>query len=66
MDTVKAPLPDGYSAVPAGKIANVVTCLEMLEKPPARPTRPFPIIPWPAAGIFWNGCSKPSKTVFWP
>lgn len=40
MDTVNPPLPDGYSAVPAGKIANVVTCLEMLEKPPARPTRP--------------------------
>lgn len=41
MDTVNPPLPDGYSAVPAGKIANVVTCLEMLEKPPARPTRPL-------------------------
>lgn len=40
MDTVNPPLPDGYSAVPAGKIANVVTCLEMLEKPPAKPVRP--------------------------
>ena len=40
MDTVNPPLPDGYSAVPAGKIANIVTCLEMLEKPPARPGRP--------------------------
>lgn len=40
MDTVNPPLPDGYSAVPAGKIANVVTCLEMLEKPPAKPARP--------------------------
>jgi len=42
MDTANAPLPDGYSAVPAGKIANVVTCLEMLEKPPAKPSRPAP------------------------
>ena len=40
MDTANPPLPDGYSAVPAGKIANVVTCLEMLEKPPAKPARP--------------------------
>ena len=40
MDTVNSPLPDGYSAVPAGKIANVVTCLEMLEKPLAKPARP--------------------------
>lgn len=40
MDTANPPLPDGYSAVPAGKIANVVTCLEMAEKPPARPARP--------------------------
>lgn len=40
MCTVNTPLPDGYSAVPAGKIANVVTCLEMLEKPTAKPARP--------------------------
>lgn len=40
MDTANPPLPDGYSAVPSGKIANVVTCLEMLEKPPAKPARP--------------------------
>ena len=40
MDTVNPPLPDGYSAVHAGKIATVVTCLEMLERPPARPARP--------------------------
>ncbi|MBW8319539.1 MAG: GNAT family N-acetyltransferase [Arenimonas sp.] len=39
MDTVNPPLPDGYSAVPTGKIATVVTCLEMLEKPPAKPAR---------------------------
>lgn len=29
-------LPDGYSDVPAGKLAAVVTCLEMLEPPPVR------------------------------
>ncbi|MFN7010878.1 MAG: GNAT family N-acetyltransferase [Allorhizobium sp.] len=40
MDTVNPPLPDGYSAVPAGKIANVVTCLEMRARPPARPVPP--------------------------
>ncbi len=40
MDTVNPSLPDGYSAVPAGKIANVVTCLEMRERPPARPVPP--------------------------
>jgi GNAT superfamily N-acetyltransferase len=30
-------LPDGYSDVPAGKLASVVTCLEMLARPPLRP-----------------------------
>lgn len=30
-------LPDGYSILPPGKLANVVTCLEMTEPPPARP-----------------------------
>lgn len=40
MDTVNPSLPDGYSAVPAGKIANVVTCLEMRERPQARPVPP--------------------------
>jgi GNAT superfamily N-acetyltransferase len=30
-------LPDGYSDVPAGKIAAVVTHLEMIERPPRRP-----------------------------
>lgn len=32
-------LPDGYSDVPAGKMASVVTCLEMLAPPPARAER---------------------------
>ncbi|MFZ5791945.1 MAG: GNAT family N-acetyltransferase [Pseudomonadota bacterium] len=30
-------LPDGYSVLPPGKLANVVICLEMTEKPPPRP-----------------------------
>jgi hypothetical protein len=30
-------LPDGYSDVPAGKIAAVVTHLEMIERPAVRP-----------------------------
>ena len=33
-------LPDGYIDVPAGKLANVVTNLEMLVRPPARPDPP--------------------------
>jgi GNAT superfamily N-acetyltransferase len=32
-------LPDGYSDVPHGKLAAVVTCLEMKSKPTARPQR---------------------------
>lgn len=34
------PIPDGYSPVPPGKLATVVTCLEMLEKPPRKAVRP--------------------------
>jgi GNAT superfamily N-acetyltransferase len=34
-------LPLGYSHVAPGQIANVVTCLEMTEKPPCRRVRPF-------------------------
>src|SRR5882762_11174769 len=33
-------LPDGYSDVPAGKIAAVVTHLEMTERPALRPDPP--------------------------
>ena len=29
-------LPDGYYELPKGKLANVVTCLEMLSKPPEK------------------------------
>jgi GNAT superfamily N-acetyltransferase len=31
------PLPMGYSELAAGKLANVVTCLEMREQPPQQP-----------------------------
>lgn len=34
-------LPAGYSAVPPGMIANVVTCLEMKQRPRPKPTRPL-------------------------
>ena len=37
-------LPDGYSDVPAGKLANVVTCMQMLSPPAARSERADP--PW--------------------
>lgn len=37
-------LPDGYSDVPPGKVAAVVTCLEMLERPALRAERPA--APW--------------------
>ncbi|MCL6707830.1 GNAT family N-acetyltransferase [Pseudomonas sp. R2.Fl] len=40
MEKINPPLPLGYSPVPPGKLANVVTCLEMLERPPARPAPP--------------------------
>jgi GNAT superfamily N-acetyltransferase len=32
-------LPDGYYELPKGKLANVVTCLEMLSKPSARDSK---------------------------
>jgi GNAT superfamily N-acetyltransferase len=35
-------LEDGYTDVPAGKLASVVTCLEMLAPPPTRPERAEP------------------------
>lgn len=37
-------LPDGYSDVPDGKLASVVTCLEMLAKPQPRAERAD--VPW--------------------
>ncbi|MDR6818641.1 GNAT superfamily N-acetyltransferase [Neorhizobium sp. 2083] len=41
MKTENPPLPSGYSAVPPGKIATVVTCLEMHGRP-RRKTSPAP------------------------
>jgi len=35
-------LPSGYSAVPSGHVATVVTSLQMLSRPPAQPAQPFP------------------------
>ncbi|MDB5488095.1 MAG: family N-acetyltransferase [Reyranella sp.] len=35
-------LPPGYSAVPPGHVAAVVTSLEMSSRPPLRPAQPFP------------------------
>ena len=35
-------LPPGYSAVPPGHVAAVVTSLEMLSRPPERSRHPFP------------------------
>jgi GNAT superfamily N-acetyltransferase len=37
MDHNKSSLRDGYSVLPPGKLANLVTCLEMTEKPAAKP-----------------------------
>jgi GNAT superfamily N-acetyltransferase len=34
-------LSDGYTDLPQGKIANIVTCLEMLERPAPRPSPPI-------------------------
>jgi GNAT superfamily N-acetyltransferase len=33
----QTPLPAGYHPLPAGHLANVVTCLEMMERPQPRP-----------------------------
>jgi GNAT superfamily N-acetyltransferase len=40
MPASNPPVPDGYSPVPPGKIANVVTCLEMRRKPAQQATLP--------------------------
>lgn len=37
----ETPLPVGYHPLPPGHLANVVTCLEMTERPPVRPAPPF-------------------------
>lgn len=35
-------LPAGYSAIPPGHVATIVTSLEMSGRPPLRPSQPFP------------------------
>ncbi len=42
MSNTNPALPPGYSAVPPGHVATVVTSLEMLARPPQRPAQPFP------------------------
>jgi GNAT superfamily N-acetyltransferase len=37
MDNNKSSLQDGYSVLPPGKLANLVTCLEMTERPAPKP-----------------------------
>lgn len=37
----ETPLPPGYHPLPPGHLANVVTCLEMTERPPSRPVPPI-------------------------
>jgi GNAT superfamily N-acetyltransferase len=39
--TPNPPLPDGYSPIPPGRIASVVTCLEMTTRPRPKPVRPL-------------------------
>lgn len=41
MSTDRPPTPLGYSRVAPGKIASVVTCLEMLARPLPKPARPI-------------------------
>ena len=42
MNTTNPVLPPGYSAVPPGHVAAVVTSLEMSSRPPLRPAQLFP------------------------
>lgn len=41
MKTTNPPLPSGYSPLPPGQIANVVTCLEMRARPDLKPVAPL-------------------------
>ncbi|MDH4442766.1 MAG: GNAT family N-acetyltransferase [Rhizobium sp.] len=54
MDTLNPPLPQGFTPIPAGMLATIVTCLEMTAAPAARPTPPadgLSIDHWPAPSI---------------
>lgn len=42
MNATTPVLPPGYSAVPPGYVAAVVTSLQMFGRPPERPAQPFP------------------------
>lgn len=42
MNITNPVLPPGYSTVPPGHVAAVVTSLEMSSRPPLRPAQPFP------------------------
>jgi GNAT superfamily N-acetyltransferase len=54
-DTVNPVLPAGYSPLPPGMVANVVTSLEMTGRPAPRPARPsadrFTVARWERPGI---------------
>lgn len=54
MQTSNPTLPFGYSPVPAGKLANMVTCLEMFGRPAARPLPPangLRVERWPTPAV---------------
>jgi len=55
METDNPTLPLGYSPLPAGCVANLMTCLEMLAPPAPQPERPSPpgiaVEPWPAPDL---------------
>ncbi|AYD01334.1 GNAT family N-acetyltransferase [Neorhizobium sp. NCHU2750] len=54
MQTDNPALPFGYSPVPAGKLANMVTCLDMSARPPARPQPPsngLSVERWPSPTV---------------
>lgn len=58
MQSESPALPNGYSAIPRGHIASVVTCLEMTERPALRPARPFP------AGVTLQRWNRPALDAY--
>lgn len=54
MDTKNTPLPAGYHDVPANMLATIVTCLDMSQKPAARPDPPadgLAVERWPSPTV---------------
>lgn len=54
MDTKNTPLPAGYHDVPANMLATIVTCLDMSQKPAARPDPPadgLAVQRWPSPTV---------------